>query len=173
MDRKGLRPTASRVKSAIFSIVESLEWKRSGAPNFDGWNVLDLFAGTGSLGFEILSRGAGSCVFVEMDRSTGQLLKENAASLGCENCCDILIQSVDKADWEKFGPFHLVFLDPPYAIGGWDKIMQSLSQSPALMHGCIIVIEHDPKITLPGSKELTIHSQRVLGPAGISVFVRE
>src|SRR5262245_53209725 len=85
LDRDGLRPTSSRVKASIFSILESLVWKRTGQPDFSSWRCADLFAGVGGLGLEILSRGAAHCVFVERDRVHVKILKENIASLSCQD----------------------------------------------------------------------------------------
>lgn len=174
VEREGLRPTSGRVKAAIFSIIESIEWKRSGqAPTFSGWRCLDLYAGVGGLGLEILSRGAEHCVFVEKDRRNAALLKENIQSLDCAAQCSLQVGEVAKVDWEEFGPFDLVLLDPPYAESYLPDLLKRLAAGSVLKPGGVVVFEHDPKVKFEPMKELRLHSNRILGPAGISVFVRE
>jgi 16S rRNA (guanine966-N2)-methyltransferase len=172
LEKEGLRPTSGRVKSSIFSILESLEWKRSGKPDFAGWNCLDLFAGVGGLGLEILSRGAERCVFVEKDRAHAKTLQANIQSLGCESRAPVLVQPVEKAGWEVFGPFHLVLVDPPYADSHLVGLLEKLVAENLLAPGGIVLFEHDPKVVFSDVSGLTLHSQRTLGPAGITVFLR-
>lgn len=172
LEKKDLRPTSNRVKASIFSILESLQWKRSGSPDFSGWNCLDLFAGVGGLGFEALSRGAASCVFVEKDRAHAKLIVANAEILGCESQISLLQQPVEKNGWKELGPFQLVLLDPPYAESQLDELLQALAESSAISPGAIILFEHDPKVKFLEVPGLELHSNRVLGPAGITVFCK-
>lgn len=99
------RPTPDRVRESLFSIL---------GPLIAGARVLDLFAGTGALGIEALSRGAQSAVFVEQHKGTAALLRDNLAVLGEANA-QVLVQPVERA-LPQLGPaqFNLVFLDPPY-----------------------------------------------------------
>lgn len=173
LERPELRPTSGRVKSSIFSILESLEWKRSGAPDFSGWHCLDLYAGVGGLGLEILSRGAADCLFVERERAHAKVLQENIATLGCESRAKLLLEPVEKGSWKKSAPFHLVFLDPPYASSYLPDLLSQLGEGDILAPGGIVLFEHDPKVKFAAISGLRVHSQRTLGPAGISVFLRE
>jgi len=173
LEKEGLRPTSGRVKAAIFSILESLEWKRSGQPDFSGWNCLDLFAGVGGLGLEMLSRGAGRCIFVEKDRFHGKVLKENIKTLGCESQAEVLLEPVEKGGWKARGPFELVLIDPPYAESHLTGLLQVLATGSILASGAIVLFEHDPKVKFADIPGLKLHSQRILGPAGITVFLRE
>jgi 16S rRNA (guanine(966)-N(2))-methyltransferase RsmD len=174
LDREGLRPSLGRVKAGIFSILDALEWKRAGEPpTYAGWRCLDLFAGVGGLGLEMLSRGAEHCVFVEKDRRTAQVLRENIHELDCAAHCEVIQEGVEKKGWQKFGPFHLILLDPPYAESDLSELLSVIAQNDILRPGGVVVFEHDPKVKLSAAGPLRLHSTRTLGPAGISVFVRD
>jgi 16S rRNA (guanine966-N2)-methyltransferase len=173
LEKKDLRPTSGRVKASIFSILEALQWKRSGSPDFGSWRCLDLFAGAGGLGFEALSRGAAHCVFVEKDRSHARLIQENMAVLGCESRAVLLQKPVESGDWKRLGPFDLVLIDPPYADSHLVELLRDLSSGDVLKSGAIILFEHDPKVEFSEIEGLELHSKRVLGPAGITVFCKK
>jgi 16S rRNA (guanine966-N2)-methyltransferase len=173
LDRPDLRPTSSRVKASIFSILEALVWKRTGQPDFSSWHCLDLFAGVGGLGLEILSRGAESCVFVELSRAHGRVLQQNIAALGCEDRTKVLVDDALRGAWEAFGPFDLALLDPPYAESHLPGLLERLGTGPALKPGGVVLFEHDPGLAPLEAAGLKLQSHRVLGPAGISVYVRE
>jgi 16S rRNA (guanine966-N2)-methyltransferase len=100
------RPTSERAREALFSMLVS----RIGS--FEGLKVADLFAGTGALGLEALSRGAAHCTFVETDRAALEALKTNIATLGAD--ATVRAQS---AEHFAGGPFDLVLIDPPYGTG--------------------------------------------------------
>lgn len=102
------RPTADRTREALFSMLTS----RLGS--FEGLAVADLFAGSGALGLEALSRGAGSCIFVEQDRAAIDALKANIAKLGTK--ADVRAQSV-LALPPATQPLDLILMDPPYGTG--------------------------------------------------------
>jgi 16S rRNA (guanine966-N2)-methyltransferase len=168
-----LRPTSSRVKASLFSILESLVWKRTGQPDFATWRCLDLFAGVGGLGLEMLSRGAESCTFVEIERRHAKLLSENIATLGCGASTQVILSDARKLTWERNGPFDLVLMDPPYKDSVLPEILAALGEGSALKPGGIVLFEHDPKLKPAEIKGLTLNSHRVLGPAGITVYVRD
>lgn len=173
IDKPGLRPSSSRVKASIFSILESIEWKRSGSPDFSGWRCADLFAGVGGLGLEMISRGAARCVFVEKERAHAKVLQENIASLGCQEKCRLVVGEVDGAAWESEGPFELVLADPPYAASAVQELLGRLVERKLLKADAIVLVEHDPKVTQGEIAGLTLHSARILGPAGITVYLRD
>lgn len=173
LDKEDLRPTLGRVKAAIFSILESIEWKRRGQPDFSDWRCLDLFAGVGSLGIEVLSRGATSCVFVEKNRQHAKILRENLVTVGAETLSRVIVGGVEDEPWEKEGPFHLVLIDPPYKNSLLPELLARLAAPGALAPGGIVVFEHDPKFKPEAVPGLALHSQRVLGPAGITVLIRD
>lgn len=171
-DRETLRPSSARVKAAIFSIIEAIQWKRAGRPDFNGWSCLDLFAGVGGLGLEILSRGAERCVFVEKDRRHAQALEWNISHLGCSDRTTLIVGDVMQAKWSSHAPFHLILLDPPYADSNLPKLLEQFAAGNLLYEGGLVVFEHDPSVRLVCPRGLALHSERKLGPAGISVFIR-
>jgi 16S rRNA (guanine966-N2)-methyltransferase len=135
---RDVRPTGDRVREAVFNALGSL-----GA--VDGARVLDLFAGTGALGIEALSRGAVSATFVERDRAAVATVRANLAALGLDG----EVVQADALQWLERDPpsfdpaaFDLALLDPPYAFDGWDDL---LARIPAHL----VVIESDRSIA-PG-----------------------
>jgi 16S rRNA (guanine966-N2)-methyltransferase len=104
---RATRPTSDRTREALFSMLAS----RIGS--FEGLRVADLFAGSGALGLEALSRGAAHCIFVETDRAAIDAIRRNLAALGASG--DILTTPVEHARLP--GPLDLAFLDPPYRSG--------------------------------------------------------
>ncbi|MEI6308328.1 MAG: 16S rRNA (guanine(966)-N(2))-methyltransferase RsmD [bacterium] len=130
----GLRPTSDKVKEALFNIL---------AGRVEGASFLDLFAGTGNIGLEALSRGAALCVFVERSRASLVLLRQNLQSTGLEGT--VLAMEVKTALVrleEKGLRFRLVFLDPPYERGLIAPTLTALYRSSLLEAGAIIVAEH-------------------------------
>ncbi|NNM75377.1 16S rRNA (guanine(966)-N(2))-methyltransferase RsmD [Sphingomonas sp. ID1715] len=121
------RPTADRTREALFSMLTS----RVGS--FEDLRVADIFAGTGALGLEALSRGAGHCTFVERDRNALAALKANIDKLGAIGT-DIRAQA---AEGFAGGPFDIVFMDPPYGSSLGQKVLPRL----ALETGAWVSIE--------------------------------
>src|SRR3954469_5278538 len=113
------RPTADRMREALFSMLAS----RLGS--FDELAVADLFAGSGALGLEALSRGAASCVFVEQDRAAIDALKANIAKLGAK--ADVRAQSV-LALPPAAKPYDLILMDPPYGTGAGAVALDKLGR---------------------------------------------
>lgn len=172
IDREGLRPSSSRVKASIFSLLEAIQWKKQGSPSFEGMRCLDLFAGVGGLGIEMLSRGASFCTFVEKERAQARTLQENLKSLECEKQALLLVEDIDKIKWEKLGTFDVILMDPPYAKSAeMPELIEQMMANSVLNAGGILLVEHDPKFRFAELSSLEKHSERTLGPAGISVFV--
>ncbi|MGA9581880.1 MAG: 16S rRNA (guanine(966)-N(2))-methyltransferase RsmD [Allosphingosinicella sp.] len=114
------RPTADRVREALFSMLAS----RLGS--FEGLQVADLFAGSGALGLEALSRGAAHCVFVENDRRAVEAIRSNLAALGASG--EVLARSAEHAALPA--PADLAFLDPPYGSGLAPAVLAKLAVAP-------------------------------------------
>src|SRR5436305_455422 len=114
------RPTSDRTREALFSMLAS----RLGS--FEGLAVADLFAGSGALGLEALSRGAARCTFVETDRSAIEAIRRNLAAFGAE--AEIL--AVPAAQARLAGPLDLAFLDPPYGSGLAPAALAALPLAP-------------------------------------------
>ena len=107
---RATRPTSDRAREGLFSMLQS----RLGS--FEDLRVADLFAGTGALGLEALSRGAAHCTFVEKDRQALETLKRNIDRLGAADRADVRSQAVEHAPAPSL-PCDLVFMDPPYGAG--------------------------------------------------------
>jgi len=116
--RPGLRPTPDRVRETLFN------WL---GQQLDGWRCLDLFAGTGALGFEAASRGAQEVVMVERDGRVAATLREIAVSLDAQR---VEVVRADAVEFTRFasGAFDLVFLDPPYRQGLLERIEPNLDR---------------------------------------------
>ena len=137
-DVDGLRPTSERIRETLFN------WL---APVIDGAHCLDLCAGSGALGFEALSRGAASAVFVERAHAATRLLRQNMESL---ECASGQVVEADAVDWlQKPGDrqpdnrFDIVFLDPPFAAGGYEELCRLLSEGGWLADRALVYIEQD------------------------------
>jgi 16S rRNA (guanine966-N2)-methyltransferase len=132
----GTRPTSDRVREALFS---SLESELGG---FDGLRVLDLYAGSGTLGLEALSRGAAHADFVEMDRNAAAVIRRNIAELGPPpGRAGVHAMSVDRFVSQLVDGFDLVFLDPPYKVPT-DEVAAVVN---ALPPGGLIVVERSSR----------------------------
>ena len=132
-----IRPTTDQVKEAIFNIIQF---------DVEGRRVLDLFAGSGQLGIEALSRGAASCVFVDSSREAQKLVRENLSR--CQLTGTVL-QS-DGVDYlRRREKFDLIFLDPPYGKGLEGRAIEGIIEFDILSKGGIIVCETRPEVTLP------------------------
>ncbi len=142
-DVPGLRPTSERVRETLFN------WL---APHIHGSRCLDLFAGTGALGFEALSRGAGEVVFVEKSRRAAATLKDNAKTLGATSA-DIREQNAFAWLEQSKGPaFDIVFLDPPFAADKLADLCRLLDKAALVGDGTLVYLEDDrarPPVELP------------------------
>lgn len=131
-----VRPTADRVKEAVFSILESRE-------GCAGRSVLDLFAGAGSLGIEALSRGASEAVFVEPSRAAAEAIHFNLRAAGFEG--EVLELSAERALKRLAASgrrFHGAFLDPPYGEGWVARTLAALDAAQLMVAGGWVLVEH-------------------------------
>ena len=137
------RPTSDRAREGLFSMLAS----RLGS--FKDLQVADLFAGTGALGLEALSRGAATCTFVEKDRLALDTLRRNVARLGAGDRADIRAQAVEHA---ALPPCDLILMDPPYGAG---LAQQALDRAAAWLApgGWLSVELHDEDLSLPAGLE--------------------
>ena len=131
-DDTQLRPTSARIRETLFN------WL---APVVEGSAVLDLFAGSGALGLEALSRGARRAVFVERSRSTLRQLEENIATLGGEDASLIESDAMQYLRHFEAEPFDIVFLDPPYAADLYAELCRLLDERDWLASGARVYLE--------------------------------
>lgn len=137
----GIRPTADRVREALFSIIAGRVARST---------VLDLFAGTGALGLEALSRGASQAIFVDQSQEAVRLVRSNIARCGVADRAAVIHASAEAAlrQLTKLGRlFQLIFLDPPYAKGILDRVLPRVV--PIADEGALVVAEHGAKELLP------------------------
>ncbi len=149
---QGTRPTSDRARQAIFNVLEHAPW----AEGLQEARVIDLYAGSGALGFEALSRGAAFCLFVETDDGARGAIRENMDAYGLFGRCRVHRRSAT-----DLGPrpgsageaFTLAFLDPPYRQGLGEQTLARLLEGGWLTPGAVVVFERgsdEPEIDTPG-----------------------
>lgn len=157
-----MRPTADRVREALFSSL---------GPRVHGAEVLDLFAGTGILGLEALSRGAETAVFVEHSRSVRSTLARNIDTLQFAARSQV-VPADALVSLRRFAKenrqFDLVFLDPPYASALLDDVFQLMDRLDVIHAGSVIVAEHPGSVPLTLPKSLQIIAAKRYGGAAVS-----
>ena len=136
----GIRPTSDLLRGAIFSMLESVanDWSR----------VLDLYAGTGALGIEALSRGAGSADFVEKKPRFCALIKENLRRTGLADHGTVYCMSVAKAPSVLKGEYGILLMDPPYADASVGATAEMVASSHLIGKDSTLVIEHSRRVPL-------------------------
>lgn len=158
--KRGTRPTLDRVREALFSILGEIE----------GATVADLYAGSGALGFEALSRGASSATIVEADRAACATIVSNAQSLGVSNCKVVHTRTEEsRRALEAVAPLDLVLSDPPWAIaqealGVIARVVRGL-----LAPGALVVVGHAARdrLEVPAGVGLEPHEDRTWGDSGL------
>lgn len=161
------RPTSDRVREALFSILLS----RLG--DLATMEVLDLFAGSGALGLEALSRGAAEGVFVDSGRSSARTIRANAEALGYEDRCQVLAMSVQRALGllqKQARSFHVVFIDPPYALDT-TTLLPATCEHRLLRDDGLLVLEHHKRVSPPDETAgLTRLMCKSYGDTGLSIY---
>lgn len=158
---RSTRPTADRVRETLFSMLTS----RIGS--FEHLRVADLFAGSGALGFEALSRGAADATFVENDAAAAAVVRRNAEKFGAE----VRVLTGSALALPRSEQFHLIFADPPYAPGSGSAVVRAVLDADWLANGGWMSVETDRKdIIEPG--ELAIEAVRDVGRAQLTLLRR-
>ncbi|NBC35883.1 16S rRNA (guanine(966)-N(2))-methyltransferase RsmD [Novosphingobium sp. FSY-8] len=156
------RPTADRTRETLFSMLMS----RLG--DFEGLRVADLFAGSGALGLEALSRGAESCLFAEMAPGAVRAIRANIAALRAQPRCDVRAGSVMALGPAKV-PYDLVLLDPPYGTGAGQVAIDKLARLGWIGEGTWVALEthadEEPRV-----RGFDIESDRKVGKAKITLL---
>lgn len=165
------RPTADRVREALFSVLADIE----------GATVLDLFAGTGALGIEAVSRGAMHATFVESGRPALRALRQNLHTLGIEATTTVLPIPVERALKSAPWPpesFDLVFVDPPYVLvrnGRFSDVVgvaMDRGLATALRPGGHAIVEHGSDERAPEVSGITLEQTRIYGDTALSFYLR-
>jgi 16S rRNA (guanine966-N2)-methyltransferase len=140
-----LRPTSDRLRETLFNIL---------SPRIEGSRFLDLFAGTGAVGIEAVSRSAAFVVFVESHPPAARLIAANLAALGVVEGVRVMnaaaVAAVAKLAAEGLGPFDCVFLDPPYAQeSDYGATLEALDEARLVAESGVVIVEHRKSFALP------------------------
>jgi 16S rRNA (guanine966-N2)-methyltransferase len=168
-----IRPTSDMLRETLFNIL---------GPRVEGTHFLDLFAGTGAIGIEAISRGAAYAVLVESHRPTAKLITENLSLLEITGAARVIVSdsvaAITKLESAKLepsaAPFDFVFLDPPYANErDYHAVLQALEKSPLLTESSIVIAEHRKAFSLPVTIN-RLHQFRALkqGDAALTFYSR-
>ncbi len=175
-DGRATRPTSDRAREALFNVLEHAPW----SPGVRDLRVMDVFAGSGALGLEALSRGAAFCLFVETDPDARGAIRDNVETLGAKG--ELFGRTrIHRRDATSLGqrpaadgaPFDLAFLDPPYAQGLGEAALAELVAGGWLASGALVVFERgedEPVPITPGFKPL---DDRRYGAARVFFLRRE
>jgi 16S rRNA (guanine966-N2)-methyltransferase len=163
-----IRPTSDRVKEAVFSIISAI------AGTFPACSVLDIFAGTGNLGIEALSRGAERAVFIDNHRDSVALVKKNLELTGFLDRGTVIFRDAVAAlkTLEDAGNrFGLVFIDPPYYKDLQEKVLKFLSTSHLLDDESLVIVEHSSKESIGKNfGTLQVFDGRTYGDTAVAFY---
>ena len=159
------RPTTDRVKESLFSIIQEF------LPHA---RILDLFAGTGNLGLEALSRGASCALFVDQAQECSRLIRDNAAYTNLLDRCSIwrtqAYEALLRCQKENLS-FDIIFCDPPYNQGYPAHILRFVDENPALLPNGLLILEHSRHELLPENlRRLELRRQEQYGETVISFY---
>ncbi len=163
LEGDSVRPTSEKVKEAVFSIIQF---------EIEGRKVLDLFAGSGQMGIEALSRGASSCVFVDSGKESVRIIKLNLEHTGLGS--KALVTQTDVFSFLRTSrqTFDIVFLDPPYAQGNIPKVLPLAAES--VNEGGVIICEAPFGEELPeAAGDMRLFRTYKYGKTGITVYRRQ
>jgi len=158
-----VRPATDRVKQTVFDmLVNRME--------FDGAAVLDLFAGSGSLGIEGLSRGAERVVFVENNPEAGRLIEHNLHVLGCKSSTEIHVAEAMHFIRHHTSSYDLIFADPPYSFEHTSELPEVIFSGTLLKPDGYLLIEHATDITFPSTERYRVGPVKKFGRTVVSFF---
>ena len=169
-DAQGLRPTGDRIRETLFN------WL---APELPGAHCLDLFAGSGALGLEALSRGAASVTMIERDNAVATLLRQHLQTL---NASDGRIEQADALEWlkrQQIRPeterphFDIVFVDPPFAGNLWCDTLNTLESGGLLSDYAAIYVESPRQQPLSAPEHWSLHREKQAGQVAYRLYYRQ
>ena len=164
LEGKTTRPTSDKVRGAIFNMI---------GPYFEGGRVLDLYAGSGGLSIEAVSRGMASAVLVERDRKAQAIVAENIQMTKEVGKFQLLKMDAERALEQISGEFDLVFLDPPYAKEQIVADIEKMAERELFSEDVMIVCETDKAVELPEEIAcLGIWKEKIYGISKVTVYVR-
>lgn len=158
-----VRPATERVRQTLFNMLVN-------RIAFEGITVLDLFAGSGSLGFEALSRGAARVTFVEQSDEASEFIEENARALDCEDAVEILQMDAMGFLAARHGTYDLVFADPPYSFVQTDRIPGLLFEHGMIRPAGYLLIEHARDLRFESTPLYTAGPEKKFGHTLVTFF---
>ncbi len=160
---RGLRATSDLVRGAVFDILQSMGGDLS--------RVLDLYAGTGALGIEALSRGAGWCDFVEKEARFCRVIHENLEASGFAEKAAVFCLPAERVLTKLSGEYSLILADPPYQDEKADAVLESVAASSLVGPETVVVLEHSKRKTPPDALgSLSLATSRRHGDTVISIY---
>ncbi|HGR8229274.1 TPA: 16S rRNA (guanine(966)-N(2))-methyltransferase RsmD [Streptococcus pneumoniae] len=164
LESKTTRPTSDKVRGAIFNMI---------GPYFEGGRVLDLYAGSGGLSIEAVSRGMSSAVLVERDRKAQTIVAENIQITKEIGKFQLLKMDAERALEQVSGEFDLVFLDPPYTKEQIVADIEKMAERELFSEDVMVVCETDKAVELPEEIAcLGIWKEKIYGISKVTVYVR-
>lgn len=164
----GTRPTTDKVKESIFNMI---------GPYFNGGLAVDLFAGSGGLGIESLSRGIETCIFIEKDPRAIQIIHENLKKCKLEEKAEVYKADATraiKALEKRQARVDLLFVDPPYQKVGYYELIEHFFQKNLLTENAIILCEHEKGVDLPSNYgPFRLTRKEIYGSTIISIYQQE
>ncbi|MBE6317556.1 MAG: 16S rRNA (guanine(966)-N(2))-methyltransferase RsmD [Bacteroidales bacterium] len=157
------RPTTDFARENLFNVLENLI-------DFDGTTALDLFAGTGAISFELLSRGCASVTAIEKASTQYAFMKKVSAQLGCDNFNLVRGDALKYID-ATMAKFDIIFADPPYDLNGFGEIPEKILNSQMLKPDTIFIIEHSKNYNFSHLPHFV--EQRTYGSVNFSIFILE
>lgn len=158
-----VRPATDRVRQTIFNMLAN-------RMELEGARVLDLFAGSGSLGIEALSRGAKHVLFIERDEEPARLLGETLRTFGAEASAEVLVLDAMSFLLTTTGVFDLVFADPPYGFGQTGTLPSILFDRHLLSPNGYLLIEHEKALRFESTPEFTAGPEKRFGGSVVTFF---
>lgn len=164
LEGKTTRPTSDKVRGAMFNMI---------GPYFEGGRVLDLYAGSGGLSIEAISRGMEAAVLVERDRRAQAIITENIQMTKESSKFQLMKMEAERALTQLSGKFDLIFLDPPYAKEQIVADIEKLAERDLLGEDVMVVCETDKQVELPEEIAcLGIWKEKIYGISKVTVYVR-
>ena len=164
LEGKTTRPTSDKVRGAIFNMI---------GPYFEGGRVLDLYAGSGGLSIEAVSRGMSSAVLVERERKAQAIVAENIQMTKEVGKFELLKMDAERALEQVSGNFDLIFLDPPYAKEQIVADIEKMDEKELFSEDVMVVCETDKAVELPEEIAcLGIWKEKIYGISKVTVYVR-
>jgi 16S rRNA (guanine966-N2)-methyltransferase len=164
--RPGARPTSDLIRGVIFDMLDAMR--------ADYARVLDVYAGTGALGIEALSRGDGTADFVEQDAALVATIEENLRRCGFSERARVLRTPAERAVRQLSGPYTLVLADPPYYDEGAPDVLQAIAVCDSVDRRTVFVVEHLRTVDPPEAMgTLPLRKSRVHGDTAVSIYARQ